>query len=119
MSGGREREVLIPPTYVGYRPKADVVRTDIAEMIAPHGYRVVATRLPEMTLAVCSGLARYGRNNIIYTPGLAQPRFVGAHAASRRDRRGGSRLPPKVHTFLPRMPSSRSATSISVARRRR
>ena len=70
VSSGREREVLIPPTYVGYRPNADVVRTDIAEIIAPHGYRVVATRLPEKTLAVRSGLARYGRNNITYTPGL-------------------------------------------------
>jgi epoxyqueuosine reductase len=69
VSGGREREVLIPPTYVGYRPNADVVRTDIAEIIAPHGYRVVTTRLPEKTLAVLSGLAQYGRNNITYTSG--------------------------------------------------
>jgi epoxyqueuosine reductase len=70
VSSGREREVLIPPTYVGYRPNADVVRTDIAEIVAPHGYRVAATRLPEKTLAVRCGLARYGRNNITYTPGL-------------------------------------------------
>ena len=70
VSSGRKREVLVPPTYVGYRPNADVVRTDIAEIIAPHGYRIVAARLPEKTLAVRSGLARYGCNNITYTPGL-------------------------------------------------
>jgi epoxyqueuosine reductase len=67
---GMGREVLIPPTYVGYRPNAEATRTYIAEIIAAHGYRAAATRLPDKTLAVRSGLARYGRNNITYTPGL-------------------------------------------------
>ena len=70
VSSGREREVLIPPTYVDYRPNAEAVRTHIAKIIAPLGHRVAAARLPEKTLAVRSGLARYGRNNITYTPGL-------------------------------------------------
>jgi epoxyqueuosine reductase len=70
VSSGREVEVLIPPTYVGYRPRAKATRESVRETIAPHGYRVAAGRLPEKTLAVRSGLARYGRNNVTFTPGL-------------------------------------------------
>jgi epoxyqueuosine reductase len=70
VSGGQEREVLIPPTYVGYRPNAKATRTFLAETLAPFGHRVAPALLPEKTMAVRSGLARYGRNNITYTPGL-------------------------------------------------
>lgn len=67
--GGRV-PVVIPPTYVGFVEKTMTVTAALGEWLAPEGYGVRRYRLPEKTLAVGSGLAEYGRNNICYVEGL-------------------------------------------------
>ncbi|MEJ2727910.1 MAG: 4Fe-4S double cluster binding domain-containing protein [Deltaproteobacteria bacterium] len=56
--------VIIPPTYYS------AIDLDVADCLKaafePQGYRLQKVRLPEKLLAVHSGLARYGKNNIAY-----------------------------------------------------
>jgi epoxyqueuosine reductase len=67
---GRPRTFTVPPTYL-FGSKADSQAGNLLEgVLAPAGKRAVKTRLPEKLLAVCSGLAAYGRNNISYVPGM-------------------------------------------------
>jgi epoxyqueuosine reductase len=67
---GRGVPVAVPPTYVSYTPRTEGVQAVLAEWLAEDGFRLAAPRLPLKTLAVRSGLAEYGRNNICYVPGL-------------------------------------------------
>jgi epoxyqueuosine reductase len=64
---GKKRYAIIPPTYIYDTDK------EIADIIAPylkkHGYKIEGARLPTKLLAVRSGLAKYGRNNIAYIDG--------------------------------------------------
>ena len=67
---GEPRPFLIPPTYVGYNETKKRVGKLLAEAVEPHGYGVERAKVPEKLLAVRSGLASYGRNNISYVPGM-------------------------------------------------
>lgn len=67
---GRRVQVVVPPTYVGFVDRILTVVGSLGEWLAPEGYAVRRPRLPMKTLAVCSGLARYGRNNICYVEGM-------------------------------------------------
>jgi epoxyqueuosine reductase len=60
--------VVIPPTYYSDidNDVADLLKT----VLEPQGYQLQKVRLPEKLLAVLSGLARYGKNNITYVKGL-------------------------------------------------
>jgi epoxyqueuosine reductase len=65
---GQSWSVVIPPTYA--------LSTDahaaglLAAYFGPRGYKLQKIRLPEKLLAVRSGLARYGKNNITYVAGM-------------------------------------------------
>lgn len=63
-------ELVIPPTYVAYRPTfvrvRDEMRRDLG--LAPDELDVVSA--PLRSLAAASGLVRYGRNNLGYVDGL-------------------------------------------------
>ena len=60
--------VIIPPTYA--------LSTDhqVADLLGayfePRGYKLQKVRLPQKLLAVRSGLAQYGKNNITYVAGM-------------------------------------------------
>ena len=59
---------IIPPTY---RLKTDKIIKDCLEMLLkPAGFHLEIKRLPLKLLSVHSGLARYGKNNITYVPGV-------------------------------------------------
>ncbi|MGD2185556.1 MAG: 4Fe-4S double cluster binding domain-containing protein [Desulfobacterales bacterium] len=59
--------VIIPPTYSF---SADNQVADFLEaQLGPQGYRLRKVRLPDKLLAVRSGLAKYGKNNITYVRG--------------------------------------------------
>jgi epoxyqueuosine reductase len=60
--------VVIPPTYYSAidNDVADLLKT----VLEPQGYQLQKVRLPEKLLAVHSGLARYGKNNITYVKGM-------------------------------------------------
>ena len=60
--------VVIPPTYYFAidNDVMDLVKADLE----PQGYQLQKVRLPEKLLAVRSGLAQYGKNNITYVIGM-------------------------------------------------
>ncbi len=68
VSNGGAFPVIIPPTY------ATAADGDVQERLKgclqSLGYRLQRVRLPEKLLAVRSGLAAYGKNNITYVPGM-------------------------------------------------
>jgi epoxyqueuosine reductase len=67
---GEKIAIILPPTYAGYeRTKAHVALL-LGRLLKPQGYKVAETALPLKLLAVRSGLAEYGRNNISYVPGM-------------------------------------------------
>lgn len=67
---GREHVLKIPPTYTDYHTIAQRWLPWLRHFLAQGGYQAVPTVLPLKLLAVRSGLASYGRNNITYVPGL-------------------------------------------------
>jgi epoxyqueuosine reductase len=76
---GRRVPVLVPPTYVSYTPRTEGVQAVVADWLREDGFRLAKPRLPLKTLAVRSGLAHYGRNNICYVPGMGSfLQLVGA-----------------------------------------
>jgi epoxyqueuosine reductase len=71
--------VTIPPTYISYTPRTDNTLNILIKWFNNEGYSLVKSQLPLKTLAVCSGLAKYGRNNICYVPGMGSfLQLVGA-----------------------------------------
>jgi len=58
----------VPPTYIG-KIDDDRVKTVLERVLGAAGFKLARARLPVKTLAVRSGLARYGKNNISYVPG--------------------------------------------------
>lgn len=64
---GVEKQVVIPPTY---DVSTDTVIADgLNKILQPQGYRAQVVPAPWKYLAVRSGLAEYGKNNIVYIPG--------------------------------------------------
>lgn len=76
---GERVAVTIPPTYVGYASRTEHVRQVVAAWLARDGYRLAPATVPLKALAVASGLAEYGRNNITYVEDLGSfAQLVGA-----------------------------------------
>jgi len=67
---GEPVPVVVPPTYVSYTPRTESVQSILAAWLQHEGYHLAKPQLPLKTLAVRSGLADYGRNNICYVPGM-------------------------------------------------
>ena len=61
---GQSYPVMIPPTY--YFTLDHQVKDFLEAYLEPQGYRLQKVRLPDKLLAVRSGLAQYGKNNITY-----------------------------------------------------
>ncbi len=71
--------VVIPPTYVSYSHRTRQVQKFLESWLLKSGYHMSGTKLPLKTLAVQSGLATYGRNNICYVDGMGSfLQLVGA-----------------------------------------
>jgi len=71
--------VIVPPTYVSYNPRTESTQKILATWFNQEGYHLVKSQLPLKTLAVCSGLAEFGRNNICYVSGMGSfLQLVGA-----------------------------------------
>jgi len=78
---GAERTVPVPPHYAGYFSVPDELAEVAGAALAPFGHRAVRFEPPLKTLAACAGLARYGRNNITYVPGLGSYVMLAACAS--------------------------------------
>lgn len=66
--GERRLSVIIPPTY-SIRIDGTVEQV-LKGILEPHGYKIFRRSMPLKLLAVRSGLARYGRNNLAYVDGM-------------------------------------------------
>jgi epoxyqueuosine reductase len=76
--GGAERSVSVPPHYAGYFTVPDGLAEIAGAALAPFGHRAVRFEPPLKTLAAYAGLARYGRNNVVYVPGLGSYLMLAA-----------------------------------------
>ena len=65
---GQELSVVIPSTY-SYKIDSEVKEL-LGKILSGSGYRFQEASLPKKLLAVRSGLAAYGRNNIAYIEGM-------------------------------------------------
>ncbi len=68
--GGEQFQLVVPPTYLHGEEKDVRVEQAMREFLEPEGYRVAPAAVPKKTLAACSGLAAYGKNNLTYVGGL-------------------------------------------------
>jgi epoxyqueuosine reductase len=66
---GVDYPVDIPPTYFSQMDDPRAIEI-LDQTLIPDGYKIVRARLAQKTLAVRGGLAKYGRNNITYVPGI-------------------------------------------------
>jgi len=66
---GEARAVPIPTTYCHHAEVHAEVAAAVAAALAPAGLWAAPLPLPEKLAAVCTGLARYGRNTIAYVDG--------------------------------------------------
>ncbi|MFW9990679.1 MAG: 4Fe-4S double cluster binding domain-containing protein [Candidatus Odinarchaeota archaeon] len=69
---GKKKEIIVPPQYYDDGLSEENLRDVVLnEIIKEPGYKIErATRLHLKLIAVRSGLARYGRNNISYVDGM-------------------------------------------------
>jgi epoxyqueuosine reductase len=65
---GESYHAIIPPTY-SYETDRQI-RDLLGRQLNPAGFQVTKAKLPWKLLAVRSGLARYGKNNITYVDGM-------------------------------------------------
>jgi len=75
---GESVKLTVPPTY-GERKKERRTRELLKQIIEPAGYKISEANIPKKLLAVRSGLAAYGKNNITYVSGMGS--FYGLTAA--------------------------------------
>lgn len=75
-SDGQTYSVIIPPTY--YADTDNEIEEMLKHILGSNGYQLWPASLPEKLLAVCSGMAEYGKNNIAYVKGLGS--FVSPRA---------------------------------------
>jgi epoxyqueuosine reductase len=71
----KRRTFALPPTYTSDEESRICVERTVAEVVGRSGYKTAAPKLPLKLLAVRSGLATYGRNNITYVSGMGS--FIG------------------------------------------
>jgi epoxyqueuosine reductase len=67
---GARVPAILPPTYVSYSRRTENVQEVVSCWLERAGFRTAKPRLPLKTLAVGSGLAEYGRNNLCYVSGM-------------------------------------------------
>jgi len=78
---GKPAPLVVPPTYLKSRQVDRQVEDVLAEILHPAGYRVTPAPVPKKLLAVCSGLAVYGRNNVSYVDGMGSFYRLAAFAS--------------------------------------
>jgi epoxyqueuosine reductase len=79
--GGRPHEVIVPPEYAEQDAVAESLADALRTALSPAGHSAALFEPPLKTLATCAGLARYGRNNIAFVPGLGSYLMLAACAS--------------------------------------
>jgi epoxyqueuosine reductase len=67
---GCDVRIPVPPTYLRYRRKSEETTRAVAQLLSRQCHVASLNNAPHKLLAVRSGLARYGRNNLTYLPGF-------------------------------------------------
>ena len=67
---GKVFSLMVPPVYLHGKEIIKSIKNLLGEILSQAGYHVVGAKLPVKFLAVRSGLAQYGRNNITYVRGM-------------------------------------------------
>ena len=75
---GEKHAVPVPPHYAGYDSVPRAIAHKVDELLRPAGFSAAHHEPPLKTLAAGAGLARYGRNNVAYVPGLGSWLQLGA-----------------------------------------
>ena len=65
---GQTYSGIIPPTYSLATDRQ--IKDCLEDILKPQGFNLEKKRLPEKLLAARCGLARYGKNNLTYVPGM-------------------------------------------------
>lgn len=69
--GGRRHTVVVPPHYAnGYHVVPPLFEQAVSAVLASSGHRAVSFEPPLKALAAHTGLARYGRTNVVYVDGF-------------------------------------------------
>jgi epoxyqueuosine reductase len=85
---GQPRTVVVPPHYAGYSSVPAELTAVLVDSLSDSGFTAAQLHPPLKTLAACSGLARYGRNNIAYVAGLGSYLILAASASDAPPPRG-------------------------------
>ncbi len=67
---GKQVAAFTPPTYLHAGRIDEQMEETLKGLLEPEGYHVVMADLPKKSLVTRIGLAKYGRNNITYIPGM-------------------------------------------------
>lgn len=67
---GRIWPLLVPSFYLRWAESGGQLDKHLRRLLSPAGYRFVPAAVPQKLLAVRSGLAEYGRNNVSYVSGM-------------------------------------------------
>jgi epoxyqueuosine reductase len=86
-------QATVPPTYLHGREIDAIIEKTLTQSLRPEGHQVVAAFVPKKLLAVRSGLALYGRNNITYVKGMGSFHRLTAFFSSLPCRRDDWRAP--------------------------
>jgi len=73
----------VSPSYIRYWNITRRVEQDLNMLLNPSGFQAQFARVPQKTLAVLSGLALYGRNNLAYVPGLGSYHMLVSYYSDR------------------------------------
>jgi epoxyqueuosine reductase len=107
---GGEIEAIVPPTYIGDPQTEAAVRRELAAFLEPGRDPLKPLQAPLKAVAVMLGLARYGRNNIAYVPGMGSYfQLVGTLTDSALDLPEGWRSQP--YALLPECDSCEACGS--------
>ncbi|MGD1147996.1 MAG: 4Fe-4S double cluster binding domain-containing protein [Thermoanaerobaculaceae bacterium] len=79
---GSRFTVLVPPSYIRHWQLTRQAEDTLNERLAPLGHWARFARVPQKALTVHSGLALYGRNNIVYVPGLGSFHMLVSYYSS-------------------------------------
>ena len=79
---GSRFTVLVPPSYIRYWDLTRQAEDALNDLLAPQGHWARFARVPQKALAVHSGLGSYGRNNIVYVPGLGSFHMLVSYYSS-------------------------------------
>ncbi len=80
----------VSPSYIRYWNITRRVEQDLNVLLKPSGFQAQFARVPQKALAVLSGLALYGRNNLAYVPGLGSYHMLVSYYSDRQVAADGS-----------------------------